>query len=196
MVRRERVDQAMSKVTAKGMRALTGIKRKVWHYSGDVDIAYGGMFYNLDDIENGYANAVRVTPCADAGGPDNMWWVERITINVHNGTWPYEGVGETAAERAAHRVLHDMIDSTAEAALNSYGFDSNLAAWDDLTPRQREHTMVFACAGYGRFDTDSTEMIQIGKPDPFWKPRGETYTPDKILRGNTSLRRYVRSQCS
>jgi hypothetical protein len=126
----------MSKLTAKDMRALTGIKRKVWHYSGDVDIAYGGMFYSMDDIAQGYANAVRVTPCADAGGPDNMWWVERITINVHNGTWPYEGVGETAAERAAHRVLHDMIDSTAEAALNSYGFDSNLAAWDDLTPRQ------------------------------------------------------------
>lgn len=183
------------------------IKRKVWHYSGDVDIAHGGMFYNMDDIENGYADAVRVTAVSDAGGPDNMWWVERISINVgavhvrmHDKrlkNWPFAGVGATVAEREAHRILHDWPSEPAlEDMMRFCGWHENLEQWDKLTLTQQLHAMVLGSADYGRFDTASTEMIQIGKADPFWKPRGETYTPDKILRGNTSLRNYARSQCT
>lgn len=55
---------------------------KKWHYQGDVNIEYGGSFYCLEGLEDGYAEAVRVYPCSDAGAQDNCWWVDEHTINI------------------------------------------------------------------------------------------------------------------
>lgn len=51
------------------------------YYSGDVNLEYGGVFYSLANAQYGYASAVRVTPLSDAGGPDNQFWIEPLTIN-------------------------------------------------------------------------------------------------------------------
>ena len=54
-----------------------------WRYVGDVDIMNGGYFWREDGQED-YVLCVRVTACADAGGPSNMAWVE--TGSVYLGT--------------------------------------------------------------------------------------------------------------
>lgn len=46
-----------------------------WNYSGDISLEYGGFFWREDDAED-YVRAVQVTPCSDAGGPDNLYCIE------------------------------------------------------------------------------------------------------------------------
>lgn len=52
-----------------------------WHYLGDIDIRHGGFYWQ----ESGYDDhvyCVRVTPCSDAGGPDNLWHIESGSIYI------------------------------------------------------------------------------------------------------------------
>jgi hypothetical protein len=162
----------------------------------------GGMFYDLSTFDEGYVDAVQVQPCSDAGGPDNCWWIERINVTIYEGWEPFQGVGATVAERKAHRVLHDMPDAERiENALRCCGWEENLADWDKLTRTQRRHVIVDACVSYGHYDPQDlngpgSEMVSIGKPDV--QPRHERegkWVPDKVLRGNASLRRYAREKC-
>jgi hypothetical protein len=46
-----------------------------WKYSGDVNIEHGGLFWREDGADD-YVLAVCVSPCSDAGGPTNMFWIE------------------------------------------------------------------------------------------------------------------------
>jgi hypothetical protein len=46
-----------------------------WKYSGDVSIEHGGLFWREDGADD-YVLAVCVSPCSDAGGPTNMFWIE------------------------------------------------------------------------------------------------------------------------
>jgi hypothetical protein len=48
---------------------------KRWKYSGDINLEYGGLFWREDGADD-YVLAVQVTPCSDAGGPNNLYWVE------------------------------------------------------------------------------------------------------------------------
>ena len=50
-----------------------------WKYSGDINLQEGGFFWREDDAED-YVLAVRVTPCSDAGGPDNLFHIESGSI--------------------------------------------------------------------------------------------------------------------
>jgi hypothetical protein len=50
-----------------------------WNYSGDINLEYGGLFWREDGADD-YVCAVEVTPCSEAGGPNNAWWVEEGTI--------------------------------------------------------------------------------------------------------------------
>lgn len=54
-------------------------------YSGDRNIEHGGYFYDLSTWKWGYVGALRVTPCSDAGGPDNLFWIEELTVNLREG---------------------------------------------------------------------------------------------------------------
>jgi hypothetical protein len=56
--------------------------RKKWYYQGDMNIEHGGSFYCLEGLKDGYAEAIRVYPCSDAGAQDNCWWVDVHTINM------------------------------------------------------------------------------------------------------------------
>lgn len=50
-----------------------------WQYSGDLHIEEGGLFFREDDADD-YVLAIRVTPCADAGGPSNLFHIETGSI--------------------------------------------------------------------------------------------------------------------
>lgn len=54
-----------------------------WKYSGDINLEYGGLFWREDGADD-YVLAVQVTPCSDAGGPNNLFWVEVGSIYLPN----------------------------------------------------------------------------------------------------------------
>lgn len=56
--------------------------KKKWQYCGDMNIENGGTFYCLENLSHGYAEAVRIYPCSDAGAQPNCWWVEEHSINI------------------------------------------------------------------------------------------------------------------
>jgi hypothetical protein len=136
-------------------------------YSGDAHVEHGGCWYALDTWKWNYVDCVVVTPCSDAGGPSNCWWIETLTVNIP----------EDAAK------VHD--------AMHSCGWlPQNL---DKLSPAEMRHAIFDACKNYGLYDKVSGHMVRIGGPDQFYKGREGEFNPDKVLRGNSSLDRYVRS---
>lgn len=56
---------------------------KRWHYIGDRNLENGGAFIRAGDWHD-YCDAVQVTPCSDAGGPDNWYWIERGSVYLGN----------------------------------------------------------------------------------------------------------------
>lgn len=182
------------------------MKRRHWHYNGDVNIEHGGFFYDLSTFEQGYVDVVRVVPCSDAGGPDNYFWLQKLNAVIYS-TRPFAGKGDTIEMRRAHRALHqeqytDERDiRNIEEALKCIGYDNPqmLADWDKHTVAERRHIILYACVSYGHYDVqgiDGQVMLRIGPKDPDYDEHARgAFTPDKILRANASLRNYARRQC-
>lgn len=179
-------------------RASVKIKRPTWHYLGDINIEHGGMFYNLATFEDGHVECWRLQPCSDAGGPDNVYWIEKLSVIIHEPLDNvFAGVGDTLAQRSAHRELHHLPHAErVESALRCVGYDSPdmLADWDKRTTAERRHIVVYACVSYGHYDQDSSELISVGRRDSYVTREG-SFTPATILRSNVNLRRYVRGRC-
>lgn len=138
--------------------------RKTWIYFGDMSIRNGGYFYDRSNIEHHYVDAVRVVPCSDAGGPDNEWWVEVLTVNI-----PDE-------------------DAKLEQVLSVCGW--SLEDIDGKPQREADAMVIDACIAYGKYDQDTSTHVRIGPKQtaPGWSPSNN----DVQLRGNASLRAYVR----
>lgn len=132
------------------------------HYSGDVNIEYGGVFYSLDNVKYDYVDAVRVTPCSDVGAPDNQFWIECLTVNLQRDPVELQRVldvfGWTVEEHGGN--IHLLVD--AHIAYGAYDVDSS------------------ECVQIG------------AKPDPFHNGHGDPVHVDKVLRANASLERYAR----
>lgn len=142
--------------------------RTHWHYSGDVNLEHGGVFYDLSNWSHGYASAYRVVPCSDAGGPDNEFWIEELTVNRQFGR------------------------KEITQALDCIGMQGT--KYEALTRARQAHVLFDALLSYGRYDQMNSRRVRIGKEPDKWslKPQWDNTEPDIILRGNTSLDRYVR----
>lgn len=149
---------------------------KRWHYSGDINLEYGGVFIDMSDWTNDYATAIRVQPCSDAGLQDNAWWIEELTI----------------IKPRTEQELKSVLDSCSwtidpeDGSLIGCGGDVMAA------PNTKQFNLIIAeaCVGYGLYDRENSTSIQIGPVDD-WHD-GETLEVDEKLRGNVSLERYVR----
>jgi hypothetical protein len=155
--------------------------KRVFHYSGDVSIEHGGFYYALDTWAEGYVDVLEVTPCSAAGGPDNCFWLNAKTVNI-----PWVGGTEKV----------DMEE--IQPALDCIGYDNAemKADFAKRTEAERRHIITYALLSYGsHVDQNESVMIQIGPPDKFYGGR-EKFNPSKVLRANTSLRRYARRECN
>lgn len=56
--------------------------KKVWHYHGDNNLENGGSFYCLENLPNGYAEAIRIYPCGVSAPQDNCWWVDEHIVHI------------------------------------------------------------------------------------------------------------------
>lgn len=135
-------------------------------YSGDVNIEHGGYFYSLKDWRNGFISVVLVTPCSEASGPDNCFWVQRLTVNLD-------------PERR-------------QSALDCIGV--NAEEFGKMARAQRRHVWIDASIAYGHYDQDHSEIIRIGKPDPFYNGREDGFSPSVVLRAGSSLYNYAKRQ--
>lgn len=52
-----------------------------WNYEGDRNLYCGGFYWREDGADD-YVLAVVVTPCSDAGGPDNLYFIESGNIYI------------------------------------------------------------------------------------------------------------------
>lgn len=134
-------------------------------YSGDINANYGGHFYSLNNFHHDYVNLVRITATSDAGGPDNVFWVEKLTVNLRKGA-------------ELQRAL-DVVGVNAET-------------YAKATRATRRHMAIEACLSYGFYDVESSETVSIGEPLG-WKQAGDSENVMHQLRGNASIRNYARN---
>ena len=152
-----------------------------YKYCGDVNIEHGGYFYSIQknacNEEISWVDAVRVVPCSDAGAQDNCFWIEELTIIVHDVT-------DTSKIKNIISCCGWALDSGGNIIDEHQG-----TVVAQLSSRAYRSAIVEACIGYGSYDINSTICVSIGKPDGDCQ---DPVKPDLILRGNASLERYVR----
>ena len=139
-----------------------------WIYRGDVNIECGGMFV-LDEGDDDSVQVVEVTPCSDAGGPDNLFWIEKGSVYM------------------------PLDEKRREQALNSIGwFDEGN---DD--PAHKRECLIDGFKAYHGIDADTRVVVQVGKRDPFYDyDRGGFSMPevDYQLRANAKLVNFVKRE--
>lgn len=133
-----------------------------WTYSGDISLEHGGTFWKWDGDPD-YVEAVRVTPCSDVGGPDNLFCIETGSIY-----FPSDDV-------KTRNAMLDTIGWYDHAAYGPYPL------W----------AIVEAAQAYGGIERDQEHIVRIGAVDQFWTGHGWNPKPDEILPGNARLDNYV-----
>lgn len=137
------------------------MSKQKWHFNGDINLRYGGFFWREDGSDD-YVLAVRVTPCSDAGGADNLFCIE-------NGS-----------------IYMPLDPAKRHSALQVCGYE------DDPAPTRSMLVDAFmAYGGVERATFNGEVIVRIGKAETLtrdgWNPE-----PDTVLRGNASLEKYVR----
>lgn len=153
------------------------VKRRIWKYDGDINIEHGGHFVCTDTWEWDYVEVVRCEPASNMGGPDNVFLIEVLTVNIPAGE---------VLERALDTIGYDHADMKAEFAKAS--------------PSEKRWITTLACLSSGHYDVVDSEWVRIGPKDGIYHRNGAEWRDApplvKQLRGNTSLRRYVREKCA
>lgn len=142
-----------------------------WTYLGDVDPQNGGMLIRVCP-EHGYADVARITPCADAGGPSNMFWIEALTVVGLDNPLRRENAARACSWNVSPtpRTMREWV-KLAEMFV-SYGY------YDPANCHPKRHT----------------ETVQVGPDDPFYDfARGERIAATVRLRSNANIMRYLRA---
>ena len=136
-------------------------KRK-WNYNGDMNLEYGGFYWKEDGADD-YVLCVRVTPCSDAGGPNNQFWIESGSIYMPNDP------------------------EKRRRALSVCGYEN------EPNPSRGMLVDAFmAYQGVERDCMNGQTVVQIGaKADEPGHGWGEVRV-DQVIRGNAKLANYVR----
>lgn len=135
-----------------------------WKYFGDIDERCGGMWVRPTD--DGCADVIRITPCADAGGPENLYWVEILTVY---------GLDEEDKRRDVE---------------NSVGWNMENAS----THKWAEAFVIYGYYDPANcYPSASSEIVQVGKTrDEYCRDKMEHEKTTVLLHGNASIKRYAR----
>jgi len=144
------------------------------YYSGDINAECGGYFFSLTTWGYDYVDVVRITPCSDAGGPDNCFWVQALTA-----------------------LIPDKGSEKEKRALETCGWFDN----DEYTKAEgvaKKSMLLDAVLSYGYYDPHNTmrrhwsQLIQIGKVQSEFNPREGEFKPDIVLRDGARIANYAR----
>lgn len=133
-----------------------------WNYSGDVDIRQGGLFWREDDADD-YVLAVRITPCSEGGGPDNLYYIENGSLYLPNDFVKRKSALGVIGVEPGYETRAQLV----EAFVAYHGIDHS---YDD-----------------GEYVVQLSAKQET--PRNGWSPQ-----PDKVLRGNASLKKFVRNK--
>lgn len=112
-----------------------------WHYTGDINLEHGGLFINMN-FDCDYADVVRVTPMSDAGGPDNVWWVEAGSVSMPSKLEELEQVLKYSGLKLENVLLHpEMI---VEAIVAYKGLEVDAIETVQIGPTQESKAKVTA----------------------------------------------------
>lgn len=141
--------------------------KDVYTYAGDIDLKYGGAWFNLATFELGYVNAIRVTDLDSAIGYADAFVIEKLTLVLDHAATDIAVCGLS--------IEGDMLNNNGQ-----------LIPLSDPIARLLISEGVMA---YGRYDTDSSETLIIG-PDAEMESR-EGWKADRRLRSNVNLRKLI-----
>jgi hypothetical protein len=152
-----------------------------WKYRGDLNIEYGGYFYNDEgpDSMPDYIEMVRVTPASDGGGPDNLFLIEKGSV--------YIPVDRPATLKSAADCCGWTYDATAATLLVDgveHAFQS---------PVWREW-MLDALLSYHGQDGADSYVVRVGKADKDARGFLADREPDFVLRSNVKLKRWIENE--
>ncbi|QIV65815.1 hypothetical protein Cp1R7AA1_025 [Mesorhizobium phage Cp1R7A-A1] len=142
-----------------------------WNYSGDINREYGGFYWREDGADD-YVRAVRITPCSDAGGPDNLYSIEQGSIYI-------------PADHAKRLSAISMFGYTMDA--NGVVTDTTGTV---ATPEQARMYIVEAMLAYHGIESDSDTILQIGRAQEN-NPGGWSPEADIVKPHNLNLQRFV-----
>ena len=141
------------------------MSRPKWYYRGDINPEYGGVWYRLDNVQYGFADCVRITPCSDAGLPNNQFWVEILTVSLPDDD----------------KMLRTVLDVCGRTV-------NDLPEDDSRWPQ-----IIDACMEYGEYYTNHQVIIQIGsKVCAYYHGREPPLPPDVTLRSDAHIENYVK----
>lgn len=131
-------------------------KRNKLEYIGDVNIEYGGTWYDMSTFNRGYVDAVRVTDLDSATGFDGAIMVEDVTVS---GTLDKKRVKE---------------------ALATCGMDVHSDAWHKMSTEGKRVMIADSLLWYGYCDTEPAQVLQPDRtqPDKFdgWQAERMSWT--------------------
>lgn len=146
-----------------------------WNYTGDMNIENGGLFWKGESSDD-YVEVVEVTPCSDAGGPDNLFHVATGTLYM-----PHDK-RQDALDTCGYKLVDGgILDCTGEV--------------HPLDTLHGQTLLVDAFRGSHGIERDSETVVRIGPVDEYsggvngWNPE-----PDTILRADAKLRNYLRKE--
>lgn len=141
-----------------------GKRQDTWFYSGDVNLEYGGNYIHLD---SGYADVIRVTDLDSGIGFAGACLIERVSVPIFGNL-------------SGRKRIRD--------AMQTCGWDiKTVLEWpQDI----RWHVIIESLLGYGFYDTDSSETVQMESDG---KMSFQGWSADKRLAG-TDLKSYVESK--
>lgn len=150
-----------------------------YKYMGDVNLEYGGTFYNFSDWRWGYVNAVEITDLDSACGFRGAVLIEQITINVKRPGAELDRaldvIGAKMVNTHARRPVGDILD-------NGRLLMKDTAAW--------RWCIAYACQAYGHKDVDKFEVVQLEKDGAL---QFDGWRAERRLRQGASLRNYVKN---
>lgn len=145
---------------------------KRWKYMGDVNLEYGGTFYDFSNWKYGYVDAIEVIDLDSACGFRGAVMVEPITINV---------------ERSPEQ-LKKALSGIGAAFVDNGDINDNGRIIRKGTAAFR-FILAYACQSYGYKDCDPHTCLQLEADGPM---EFEGWRAEKRLRSNASLENYVR----
>lgn len=82
---------------------------KDWNYNGDMGLEYGGFYWKENGWDD-YVLAVEVVPCSDAGGPDNLFYIDSGSIFICEDKLDsaLDTIGMTRAEASRADIVFAM----------------------------------------------------------------------------------------
>jgi hypothetical protein len=144
---------------------------KRWHYQGDINLEYGGTFFDFSEWKHGYATIVQVEDLDSACGFRGAILIEERTVTIDRKERYASALSTIGATMLANGDIDD----------NGHTMRKNSLAW--------RMCLAYALNSHGPYDVERSDTVQ---PDRSESTKFDGWTATRIRSG--TLRSFVRKQ--